>query len=452
MSEKQAFYTDIAGNFTGPLINSGEAVLTAKTNLAKTPCGYGTILNVQSSPGVGEWSYSNGVLTAFDNGAFQTPDTDDGSPIVSSLNDRVFVTVSPDGEPDNVAPHMASGIYTITILGDGSTAAVLTRAFDANSADAVASGMFFPVLAGDAMSGLYILAQTPAAPTVLGTTVLNFRNTSEGGGGGGGSLFLGAAQGFASLSPVEASGFIYNPATKTLTSTTNTSVTNSIIGVNSGTALPLSSLVMLVIAGDTDPGTPWSAQSGYYEVTTAGDGSTPCVLTRDVSFSTDANLQDGVFVLVRQGYSAGLLVILTGYGGATTLDAVPLYFSSTSVIQPIPPPAIIPLTAYATNTGVLSVVARINFNPSLYAISGRTLAMSLETVGDVSVDGSIGSIVLYDLTAISAAATINVTSTSTTAQTTSVATPGSTHLYELRASLTGSGYLAFGANLQIVWS
>ena len=173
-------------NFTGPLQSDGSDVVTVGTNLIKAPCLYGTILNVQASPGTGEWGYSGGVLTAFDNGEFETPDTENNEPISSSLGDRVFVFVSPTGSPDGVEPHPAAGIYTITTLGDGSTPAVLTRATDADSGDEVVVGTFVFVLQGDALSGSYVLAQTSGTPTVLGTTVLRFENMSGGGSQDGG--------------------------------------------------------------------------------------------------------------------------------------------------------------------------------------------------------------------------------------------------------------------------
>jgi len=138
--------------------------------------------------------------------------------------------------------------------------------------------------------------------------------------------------------------------------------------------------------------------------------------------------------------SVGGAVVIGGEGGGGT------HGSGT-------PPAVLTLCPYATNDGPLSAVGRLRFDPALYAVAGRTLAVTLETVADVSAGGLTGTVTLYDLTAGAAAATISVTATTAAAQTAAVTAPGAAHLYELRASLSGgAGYLTLGAVLRLTWS
>jgi hypothetical protein len=169
--------------FGGDMVVSGSVSFlgTSNVSLNKSPCNYGTVIDVQISPSTGQWGFSGGVLTAFNNGAFATPDTSSGSPITSSLNDRVLVLVGATG-PQGVAAHKAAGIYTITTLGGVSTPAVLTRAVDANTSNLVKFGLNFLILAGDGLKGVWAM-QAQTAIT-LNTTALDFFQLVGAGGGG----------------------------------------------------------------------------------------------------------------------------------------------------------------------------------------------------------------------------------------------------------------------------
>ena len=94
-------------------------------------------------------------------------------------------------------------------------------------------------------------------------------------------------------------------------------------------------------------------------------------------------------------------------------------------------------------------------DPADYAVTGRTTVYTLSVVGSV-VSGQTLTVVLYDLTAASAAATLTWTETSATRKTASVTAPGSAHVYELRVSCSGSTAAHYGvthtANLRITWS
>lgn len=117
-------------------------------------------------------------------------------------------------------------------------------------------------------------------------------------------------------------------------------------------------------------------------------------------------------------------------------------------------PRVLPLCSYATVADVLTVVGRLRFDPSLYAISGRTLTLTLDVMGDVSSGALTGTVTLYDLTSVAVAATITVTSTSPgNTQTASVTVPGGATSYELRGIVAGGvGYLTLGAVLRLTWS
>lgn len=132
-------------------------------------------------------------------------------------------------------------------------------------------------------------------------------------------------------------------------------------------------------------------------------------------------------------------VTATGATASAALGVLPL------------PPFVIPLTGYATSSGLLTAVAWITFDKALYAISGKTATLTLETTGSVSAGGLTGTVTLQNLTASAPAATIPITATTPTTQTAIVPLPTVATVYELRLSLTGTGYVACGAILRITW-
>lgn len=111
------------------------------------------------------------------------------------------------------------------------------------------------------------------------------------------------------------------------------------------------------------------------------------------------------------------------------------------------------VTADATQGTVVGGGATVD--PADYAVTGRTAVYTLSVVGSV-VSGQTLTVVLYDLTAASAAATLTWTETSATRKTASVTAPGSAHIYELRVSCSGGTAAHYGvahtANLRITWS
>ena len=118
---------------------------------------------VNGSSGVGATLTNTGTLTAI---------TIDG--ITLSLNDRVLVY--------NQTNAAHNGIYTVTTVGNGSTAWVLTRATDADSygisdPDALGEGDAFFVREGNTGSGELYVMNTEGTIT-FGTTNINFSQIS----------------------------------------------------------------------------------------------------------------------------------------------------------------------------------------------------------------------------------------------------------------------------------
>lgn len=114
---------------------------------------------------------------------------------------------------------------------------------------------------------------------------------------------------------------------------------------------------------------------------------------------------------------------------------------------------VIPLCGYTTNDGALAAYGRVQIDPANYAVTGRTLVATLETLAEVSAGGLSLEVTLVDLThASTEVAAITETATTTTRQTDVVALHASASIYELRAALTGVGYAGFSANLILTWS
>lgn len=117
----------------------------------------------------------------------------------------------------------------------------------------------------------------------------------------------------------------------------------------------------------------------------------------------------------------------------------------------------IPVGAYSTVDATQStmVCGGATIDPVDYTVSGRTTVYTLSVIGSV-VSGQTLTVVLYDLTAVSIAATLTWTETSATKKTASVTAPGSAHIYELRMSCSGSTSAHYGvthaSNIRITWS
>lgn len=124
---------------------------------------YGTTANLAG------YTYDNGVsgvgatLTAGSNGAFSV---DGSSP---TLNNRILVK--------NQTTQAQNGIYVLSTVGDGSTAAVLTRATDYDTSDDMQAGDEVAVVDGATLAGSkWMMTQTAAI--TIGTTAITWINIS----------------------------------------------------------------------------------------------------------------------------------------------------------------------------------------------------------------------------------------------------------------------------------
>ena len=106
----------------------------------------------------GTYATSGQTLTANSNGAIQV----DG--VTLSANDRLLLKDQATGSQN--------GIYTVTTVGDGSNAFVITRALDFNTSAEVGAGAFMFVEAGNTNAGKSFI-QSATGPT-LDTDALTF--------------------------------------------------------------------------------------------------------------------------------------------------------------------------------------------------------------------------------------------------------------------------------------
>lgn len=114
--------------------------------------------------GVGATLTNAGTLAAF---------TPDGT--VASVNDRILIY--------NQTNAFENGVYTVTVVGDGSTAWVLTRATDADSyglkdTDALGNGDAFFITSGATGAGETYVCNT-AGTITFGTTAITFAQVSS---------------------------------------------------------------------------------------------------------------------------------------------------------------------------------------------------------------------------------------------------------------------------------
>lgn len=115
-------------------------------------------------------SYANNVLTADANGAISV----DG--VALSSGDRVLVK----NQGDTNESASENGIYTVTVVGDGSTPFQLTRADDFDSDADISSGAFCFVEEGNTNADYGFVLTTNESIT-LDTTALNFTQFSGAG-------------------------------------------------------------------------------------------------------------------------------------------------------------------------------------------------------------------------------------------------------------------------------
>ncbi len=129
----------------------------------EVPSGNLTATYNNGTAGVGATLTNAGTLAAF------TPDG-----VVASVNDRILIY--------NQTNQFENGVYTVTVVGDGSTAWVLTRATDANtyalkSPNGLGEGDAFFVTSGNTGAGETYVCNTSGTIT-FGTTAITFVQVS----------------------------------------------------------------------------------------------------------------------------------------------------------------------------------------------------------------------------------------------------------------------------------
>lgn len=173
-------YTDTklplaGGTMTGALILNADPLLPLQSATKQyvdsivenihVPADYATTANLAG------YIYNNGVagvgatLTAPGNGAFST---DGASP---TINQRILVAFQTSA--------LENGLYALTTVGDGSTAAVLTRSIDYDQTAEIQAGDRFIVLNGTSY-GSTEFVQTEPAPITIGTNAINFQILNAG--------------------------------------------------------------------------------------------------------------------------------------------------------------------------------------------------------------------------------------------------------------------------------
>lgn len=119
----------------------------------------------------------------------------------------------------------------------------------------------------------------------------------------------------------------------------------------------------------------------------------------------------------------------------------------------------IPLSAYMSTNAALAYAGGGYFDPAEHAESGLTTVLTLEAIGVISDAAVTGTIELYNLTDLATVATLSWTGAgdlSPRRQTTAVALPGLSKLYEIRYGKAGGApadtFAGYGANLVLDWS
>ena len=204
-----------------------------------------------------------------------------------------------------------------------------------------------------------------------------------------------------------------------------------------------------------------SAVGGAGLPVASGAGEVPLSTGAGTAYAA-AIFVDEVGVAIASGIGSTLGQALIGDGAGditlTSADVSALLAAATaaaarSALGVQDAPRTLPLCDFASVGAALTVVGRLRFDPALYAISGRTFTLTLESMADVSDVLTTGTITLRDLTGAVDVATLAVSSTTAgNVQTAGVTVPGVASSYELRAVVVGPGYLSLNAIVRITWS
>ena len=168
-------FTTSTGQITTAPSSANDLVNKSYVDSIAAGLTFHTACNLATTAALPTVTYSNGssgvgaTLTATANGALSVDS------VTPNANDRILVK--------NQASALQNGVYTVTTVGDGSTAFVLTRATDMNTSGSgynqINAGNYFLITAGTVNINTSWV-QTTALPITVGTTSLVFAQFSSG--------------------------------------------------------------------------------------------------------------------------------------------------------------------------------------------------------------------------------------------------------------------------------
>jgi hypothetical protein len=168
-------FTTSTGQITTAPSSANDLVNKSYVDSIAAGLTFHTACNLATTAALPTVTYSNGssgvgaTLTATANGALSVDS------VTPNANDRILVK--------NQASALQNGVYTVTTVGDGSTAFVLTRATDMNTSGSgynqINAGNYFLITAGTVNTNTSWV-QTTALPITVGTTSLVFAQFSSG--------------------------------------------------------------------------------------------------------------------------------------------------------------------------------------------------------------------------------------------------------------------------------
>jgi hypothetical protein len=281
---------------TKQYVDSASQGLTIHTPVAAASTANLNATYSNGSSGVGATLTNAGSLAAFVIDSY-----------TASLGDRILVK--------NQTTGAQNGAYTVTTVGSGSVAWVLTRATDFNTTGTgtgyIEPGAYFFVSSGTANASSSWVMTTPN-PITVGTTSLTFTQFSSSSGYTAGTGLTLAGNQF-SITNSGVTGATYGSATQVpviainnqgqITSSTNTSIAIDTSQITSGT--------LAVARGGT--GTTTSTGSGNVVLS-----SSPTLITPNLGTPTTLNLTNATSLPLTTGVTGNLPVTNLGSGSSAS--------------------------------------------------------------------------------------------------------------------------------------
>lgn len=302
-----------------------------------------------------------GVGKTLTNSGTQAPLSVDGTLV--TIGDRILVD---NGGGTTGLTNSDNGLYTVTVVGDGSTNWVLTRSTELDQDIEIEEGLLFYIKSGSIYSGRGYVIDT-VNPIVIDVTPHTYQEFA---GGSGGSADLNI------LTPVEV---VTGAALSSSAISAGTGIGKTI--TNSGTmeALVIDGITLssgdrvLIDNGFTTTGLT-DVDNGIYTVTVEGDGSTNWVLTRATDADEDSEVTKGIFVFVENGdvfKDTGFILVTNN---PITVDTTSLEFRQFAT------PSLVPGTGIDITNTIISTLTNQNHVTRLGTIIEGTWNVPLNTV------------------------------------------------------------------------